>query len=52
MVDVFAGGFGRVATTVGPAEAGKTTMLRSVVATYQAAGRDVIVSTLSAAARS
>jgi conjugative relaxase-like TrwC/TraI family protein len=49
-VDEIAGGGGRVATIVGPAGAGKTTMLRSVAATYQAAGRDVIVLTLSAAA--
>ncbi len=39
-----------MATIVGPAGAGKTTVLRSVAATYQAAGRDVIVLTLSAAA--
>ena len=49
-VDEIAGGGGRVATIVGPAGAGKTTVLRSVAATYQAAGRDVIVLTLSAAA--
>ena len=49
-VDEIAGGGGRVATIVGPAGAGKTTVLRSVAATYQTAGRDVIVLTLSAAA--
>ena len=49
-VDEIAGGGGRVATIVGPAGAGKTTMLRSVAASYEAAGRDVIVLTLSAAA--
>ena len=49
-VDEIAGGGGRVATIVGPAGAGKTTMLRSVAASYEAAGREVIVLTLSAAA--
>jgi hypothetical protein len=49
-VDEIAGRGGRVATVVGPAGAGKTTMLRSVVASYHAARRDVIVLTLSAAA--
>lgn len=49
-VDEVAGGGGRVATIVGPAGAGKTTILRSVAASYEAAGRDVIVLTLSAAA--
>ena len=44
-----AGGRGRLATIVGPAGAGKTMMLRSVAATYRAAGREVIVLTLSAA---
>ena len=49
-VDEIARGPGRIATIVGPAGAGKTTMLRSVAATYRAAGREVIVLTLSAAA--
>ena len=49
-VDEIASGAERVATIVGPAGAGKTTMLRSVAATYAAAGREVIVLTLSAAA--
>ena len=49
-VDEIAGGGGRVATIVGPAGAGKTTMLRSVAASYEQAGREVIVLTLSAAA--
>jgi hypothetical protein len=49
-VEEIARGGGRVATIVGPAGAGKTTMLRSVAASYQAAGREVIVLTLSAAA--
>ena len=49
-VNEIARGGGRLATIVGPAGAGKTTLLRSVAATYRAAGRDVIVLTLSAAA--
>jgi conjugative relaxase-like TrwC/TraI family protein len=49
-VDEIAGGGGRVVTIIGPAGAGKTTMLRSVAASYQAAGRDVIVLTVAAAA--
>ena len=49
-VDEIAGGGGRVATIVGPAGAGKTTMLRSVAASYEQAGREVIVLSLSAAA--
>ena len=36
-VDEIAGGGGPVATIVGPAGAGKTTVLRSVAATYQTA---------------
>lgn len=49
-VDEIVGGGGRIATVVGPAGAGKTTMLRSVAASFEHAGRDVIVLTLSAAA--
>ena len=40
----------QLTTVVGPAGAGKTTMLRSVAASYRAAGRAVCVLTLSAAA--
>jgi ABC-type glutathione transport system ATPase component len=50
-VDEIAGGGGRVATIVGPAGAGKTTMLRSVAATCTAAGRDVVLTLSAAAAR-
>jgi conjugative relaxase-like TrwC/TraI family protein len=49
-VDEIARGGGRVATIVGPAGAGKTTMLRAVAASYEQAGREVIVLALSAAA--
>jgi len=49
-VTEIAAGQGRVATVVGPAGAGKTTMLRSVAASYADARRDVTVLTLSAAA--
>ncbi len=49
-VDEIAGGGGRVATIIGPAGAGKTTMLRSVAASYERAGRGVLVLALSAAA--
>ena len=49
MTEITAGG-GRIATVVGPAGAGKTTMLRSVAASCAAAGREVVVLTLSAAA--
>lgn len=40
----------QLSTIIGPAGAGKTTMLRSVGASYRAAGRHVCVLTLSAAA--
>ena len=40
----------RLTTIVGPAGAGKTSMLQSVAASYRAAGREVRVLTLSAAA--
>ena len=44
LVDEIAGGGGRVATIVEPAGAGKTnSVLASVAATYQPAGRDVVV---------
>lgn len=39
-----------VATVIGPAGAGKTTMLRSVAAAYEAAGRPITVLALAAAA--
>ena len=40
----------RVTTVIGPAGAGKTTLLKSVAQTWEAAGRDVMILTLSAAA--
>lgn len=40
----------QVATVIGPAGAGKTTMLQSVAASYEAVGRQVCVLALSAAA--
>lgn len=40
----------RVVTVIGPAGAGKTTMLRSVAAAYEHAGREVTVLTLAAVA--
>lgn len=49
-VEAIAAGDGRVATVVGPAGAGKTTMLRSVAASLAAGHRDVVVLTLSAGA--
>jgi hypothetical protein len=49
-VDEIAGGGGRIATVVGPAGAGKTTMLRSVAASYHHGERKVAVLTLSAVA--
>lgn len=49
-VDEITSGGGRVVTIVGPAGAGKTTMLRSVAASYERVDRNVLVLTLSAAA--
>jgi RecA/RadA recombinase len=49
-VEALCAGDTAVVTVIGPAGSGKTTMLRSVAASYQHAGREVTVLCLSAAA--